>query len=75
MKGFLMKTTVTKYENIDVEIDEEQVEYLMCLLLKSDYEENKDIFKVEAAKLLDAMKVVYEAYSGKPIDYLERFAH
>ena len=70
-----MKTTVTKYEKIDVEVDEEQVEGLMCALLKSDYDENKDIFGIEAAELLYAMKIVYEAYSGKPIDYIERFSH
>ena len=70
-----MKATVTKYEDIEVEIDEEQIEMLMCNLLKSDYEENREIFGVEAKELLDAIQIVYEAYSGKPIDYLERFAH
>lgn len=70
-----MKTIVTKREDLEVEIDEEQIEYLMCALLKSDYDENKDIFGIEAAELLDAMKIVYEAYSGKPIDYVERFSH
>ncbi len=70
-----MKTTVTKYEDIEVEIDEEQIEHLMCNLLKSDYEENRDIFAIEAKELLDAIQIVYEAYSGKPIDYVERFAH
>lgn len=70
-----MKATVTKYEDIEVEIDDEQIEHLMCSLLKSDYEENRDIFVIEAKELLDAIQIVYEAYSGKPIDYVERFSH
>ena len=70
-----MKATVTKYEDLEVDIDEEQIEMLMCSLLKSDYEENRDIFAVEAKELLEAIQIVYEAYSGKPIDYVERFAH
>lgn len=75
MKGLRMKATVTKYEDIEVEIDDEQIEHLMCSLLKSDYEENRDIFAIEAKELLDAIQIVYEAYSGKPIDYVERFSH
>ena len=70
-----MKVTATKYEDIEVEVSEEQVEYLMCELLKSDYQEQREILEQEFPELIDAMKVVYEAYSGKPIDYVERFAH
>lgn len=70
-----MKVTATKYEDIEVEVSEEQVEYLMCELLKSDYAEQREILEQEFPELIDAMKVVYEAYSGKPIDYVERFAH
>ena len=70
-----MKTIVTKHEDIEVEIDEEQIEYLMCSLLKEDYEMQKDILEVEFPELIEAMKVVFQAYSGKPIDYVERFSH
>ena len=70
-----MKTVVTKHEDIEVEIDEEQIEYLMCSLLKEDYEMQKDILEVEFPELIEAMKVVFQAYSGKPIDYVERFSH
>jgi len=66
---------VTKYEDIEVDIDVEQIEILMCSLLKADYEENREIFGREAEELLEAIQIVYEAYSGKPIDYVERFAH
>jgi len=75
MKGLPVKATVTKYEDIEVDIDVEQIEILMCSLLKADYEENRDIFGREAEELLEAIQIVYEAYSGKPIDYVERFAH
>lgn len=70
-----MKVTATKYEDIEVEVSEEQVEYLMCELLKSDYTEQREILEQEFPELIDAMKIVYEAYSGKPIDYVERFSH
>lgn len=70
-----MKVTATKREDVDVEISEEQIEYIMCELLKSDYEEQRDILETEFPELIEAMKVVYEAYSGKPIDYEERLAH
>lgn len=70
-----MKTVVTKHEDIEVEIDEEQIEYLMCSLLKEDYETQKEILEVEFPELVEAMKVVFQAYSGKPIDYVERFSH
>lgn len=70
-----MKTVVTKHEDIEVEIDEEQIEYLMCSLLKEDYETQKEILEVEFPELVKAMKVVFLAYSGKPIDYVERFSH
>jgi hypothetical protein len=70
-----MKVTATKWEDVEVEVSEEQIEYLMCTLLKSDYEEQRDILEQEFPELIEAMKVVYEAYSGKPIDYEERLAH
>lgn len=70
-----MKTIVTKHEDIEVEIDEEQIEYLMCSLLKEDYETQREILEVEFPELVEAMKVVFQAYSGKPIDYVERFSH
>jgi hypothetical protein len=70
-----MKATVTKYEDMEVDIDDEQIEMLMCTLLKEDYQENKDIFLVEQPELLEAMEVIYLAYSGKPIDFLDRFAN
>lgn len=70
-----MKTVVTKHEDIEVEIDEEQIEYLMCALLKEDYETQRDILEVEFPELVEAMKIIYQAYSGKPIDYIERFSH
>ena len=65
-----MKIIATKYEDIEVNISEEQVELLMCSLLKEDYEGQKEILDVEFPELLRAMEVVYEAYSGKPITYL-----
>jgi hypothetical protein len=67
-----MKVTATKWEDIDVEVSEEQIEILMCELLKQDWEENKDAFGRAMPELLDAISIVYEAYSGKPIDYLGR---
>ena len=70
-----MKTIVTKHEDLEVEIDEEQIEYLMCALLKEDYETQKELLDKEFPELVDAIKVVYQAYSGKPIDYVERFSH
>jgi len=70
-----MKVTATKYEDIEVEVSEEQVEVLMCALIKDDFDNQKEILEVEFPELLDAMKVVYEAYSGRPIDLVERFSH
>ena len=70
-----MKVTATKYEDIEVEVSEEQVEVLMCALIKDDFNNQKEILEIEFPELLDAMKVVYEAYSGRPIDLVERFSH
>lgn len=71
-----MKVTVTKYEDVEVEVSEEQVEYLMCKLLKNDYDAWKQLpLEEEESDLFEAMKVVYEAYAGKPIDLVERFSH
>lgn len=70
-----MKATVTKYEDLEVEIDDEQIEMLMCNLLKVDYQENKNTFLVEQPELLEAMEIIHLAYSGKPIDYIDRFAN
>ena len=70
-----MKVTATKYEDIEVEVSEEKVEVLMCALIKDDFDNQKEILEVEFPELLDAMKVVYEAYSGRPIDLVERFSH
>lgn len=70
-----MKVTATKYEDIEVEVSEEQVEVLMCTLIKDDFNNQKEILEIEFPELLDAMKVVYEAYSGRPIDLVERFSH
>jgi hypothetical protein len=67
-----MKVTATKWEDIDVEVSEEQIEILMCELLKQDWNEHKDTFGNEMPELLEAISIVYEAYSGKPIDYLGR---
>ena len=75
MRGLPVKTIVTKHEDLEVEIDEEQIEYLMCALLKEDYETQKELLDKEFPELVDAIKVVYQAYSGKPIDYVERFSH
>ena len=69
-----MKVTATKYEDIEVEVSEEQIEFLMLQLLKEDYEGMKDLDE-KPEELLEAIKVVYEGYSGKPIDYVERWAH
>lgn len=69
-----MKALVTKYEDIEVEVSEEQIELLMLTLLKEDYEAMLEIGEV-AQDLVDAIKVVYEAYAGKPIDLVERFTH
>lgn len=67
-----MKVTATKYEDIEVEVSEEQIEILMCFLLKEDYEGQGEFLKEENPELLEAMSIVYEAYSGKPIDYVGR---
>lgn len=67
-----MKVTATKYEDIEVEVSEEQIEILMCFLLKEDYEGQGEFLKEENPELLEAMSLVYEAYSGKPIDYVGR---
>lgn len=71
-----MKVTVTKCEDVEVEVADEQVEYLMCNLLKKDYDEWKAIpLCDEESELFEAMQIVYEAYAGKPIDLVERFSH
>jgi hypothetical protein len=70
-----MKVTATKWEDVEVEVSDEQIENLMCSLLKSDYEQQLEILEVEFPELIEAMKVVYEAYSGKPIDFVERLSH
>lgn len=71
-----MKVTATKYEDIEVEVSEEQIEFLMCQLLKNDYDEWKAIpLYEEESELFNAMKIVYEAYAGKPIDLVERFVN
>ena len=53
-----MKVTATKYEDVEVNISEEQIEILMCHLLKEDYEGQKDILDVEFPELLEAMSIV-----------------
>jgi hypothetical protein len=68
-----MKITAAKVEEIEVEVSLEQVEILMCDLLKSDYEEYKGAFDNEASEIIEDIKIVYEAYSGKPIDFEGRF--
>ncbi len=71
-----MKVTVTKYEDVEVEVADEQVDYLMCNLLKKDYYAWKQLpLEEDETELFEAMKIVYEAYSGKPIDLVERFSH
>lgn len=71
-----MKVTVTKCEDVEVEVADEQVEYLMCNLLKKDYDAWKQLpLEEEETELFEAMKIVYEAYAGKPIDLVERFSH
>lgn len=71
-----MKVTVTKCEDVEVEVADEQVEYLMCNLLKKDYDAWKQLpLEDEETELFEAMKIVYEAYAGKPIDLVERFSH
>ena len=69
-----MKVTATKYEDIEVEVNEEQVEVLMLDLLRQDYEVMQDL-EDKPEELLEAIRIVYEAYSGKPIDYSERWSH
>lgn len=63
-----MKVIATKWEDIEVDISVEQLEVLMCELLKEDYKVMLDMDD----KIQDAIKIVYEAYSGKPIDLMER---
>lgn len=67
-----MKVTATKYEDIEVEVNVEQVEVMMLDLLRQDYEGMQDL-EEKPEELLEAIRIVYEAYSGKPIDYLERW--
>lgn len=69
-----MKVTATKYEDIEVEVNEEQVEVLMLDLLRQDYEVMQDL-EDKPEELLEAIRIVYEAYSGKPIDFVERWAY
>ena len=69
-----MKVTATKYEDIEVEVNEEQVEVLMLDLLRQDYEGMQDL-EDKPEELLEAIRIVYEAYSGKPIDFVERWSH
>lgn len=61
-----MKIIATKYEDIEVEVSEENIEVLMCDLLKEDWTAQLDVLDKTT---LDAMALVYEMYSGKPIDY------
>jgi hypothetical protein len=68
-----MKITAATIKEVEVDISLEQVEYLMCELLKADYEEYKVTFKNEPSQFSEAIKMVYEAYSGKPIDFVGRF--
>lgn len=65
-----MKITAAKVEEIEVEVTEEQIETLMCELLKADYFEWKSVAEEGH---LDALATVYEMYSGKPIDFEGRF--
>ena len=69
-----MKVMATKYEDIEVEVSEEQIEVLMLQLLKEDYEGMLELPDVPE-DLIEAIKIVYEGYSGKPIDFVERWAH
>ena len=69
-----MKATVTKYEDMEVDISEEQIEVLMLNLLKEDFYAMQDLDE-QPVELMEAMKIVYEGYSGKPIDLIERFTH
>lgn len=69
-----MRATVTKYEDMEVDISEEQVELLMLHLLKEDYQGMQELDELPV-ELMEAMKIVYEAYAGKPIDLVERFIH
>lgn len=69
-----MKVTATKYEDIEVEVSVEQVEVLMLDLLRQEYEGMQDL-EEKPEELLEAIRIVYEAYSGKPIDFVERWVH
>ena len=71
-----MKIIATKYEDLEVDVSQEAAESMMCNLLKADYQEWGDL-EMQTAKteLLNAMAIVYEAYSGKPIDLVDRFSH
>jgi hypothetical protein len=71
-----MKIIATKYEDLEVEVSEESIEVLMCDILKKDYKTWGDLEMQTAENdLLNAMAIVYEAYSGKPIDLVDRFSH
>ena len=69
-----MKVTATKYEDIEVEVSVEQVEVLMLDLLRQEYEGMQDL-EEKPEGLLEAIRIVYEAYSGKPIDFVEWWVH
>lgn len=69
-----MKVTATKYEDIEVEVSEEQIEVLMLQLIKEDYAGMQELDD-KPVELMEALAVVYEAYSGKPIDLVERWVN
>lgn len=69
-----MKVTATKYEDIEVEVSVAQVEVLMLDLLRQEYEGMQDL-EEKPEELLEAIRIVYEAYSGKPIDFVEWWVH
>lgn len=68
-----MKITASKVEEMEVELSDEAVIDVMCILLKQDYFEFKE--DKETKDVTDAIAIVYEAYTGKPIDLVERFSH
>lgn len=68
-----MKITASKVEEMEVEVGEEAVIDLMCTLLKEDYNDFKEDKETQA--VTDAIAIVYEAYTGKPIDLVDRFSH
>lgn len=71
-----MKVTATKYEDIEVEVSEEQIEVLMLQLIKEDYGVMIELPVDESpTELIEALAVVYKAYSGKPIDLVERWVN